>query len=108
MPARHVFFPKAYELEIQPYEEGVGGATSLWAPVVQSDTGAENDDNRGRGASPLVTAAGLSPSTSYRFRVSGRNAHGARAVSGVSEVFTTGEVCIGTKDSRQKERISKC
>lgn len=88
-----IYSTQAYEFEIQPYEEGNRGDTSRWTPVIRSSaTDAENEGNGTLGlSSPLVTATGLSPSTSYRFRVSGRHARGITMVSGISEVFTTGK-----------------
>lgn len=44
---------------------------------------------------PLVTATELSPSSSYRFRVRARYSNGLSLVSGVSELFTTGETNVG-------------
>lgn len=85
---------QAYEFEIQPYEEGKRGDTTLWTPVIPSATDSQNEEKGALNLSPFVTATGLSPSTSYRFRVGERYAHGERTVSGISEVFTTGEVLL--------------
>lgn len=87
----HVRYPwQAYEFEIQPFEEYNKGGVGQWAPV--NGGYAKNDENEAQGASPLITATGLSSSTSYRFRVHTRHNHGVSRVSGISEVFTTGNL----------------
>lgn len=92
MYAQYNIHPQAFEFEIQPYDERNRGDTSQWTPVTRSATDAEKEENGALDLSPLATATGLSPSTSYRFRVSGRYAHGIQTVSGISEVFTTGKL----------------
>lgn len=84
--ARHT--PQAYDFEIQPFEESYTGDTGQWTPVSRGYT--DNEEFETHDSSPLVTATGLSPSTSYRFRVRARHNHGISLVSGISEVFTTG------------------
>lgn len=86
MNPRHI--PQAYDFEIQPFEESDRGDTGQWAPVSRENI--ENEQSETRDSSPLVTATGLSPSTSYRFRARARHSHGNSLVSGISEVFATG------------------